>query len=205
MQENFRRFCVLNENGLTVFLMDVIIRTNYLVRYVRRCVMLKLVGKMRDLDFPALMNIYMEGNLEKAESYGDGGLLQAEEEFRDYLRADFFSVPGAFYALWEAEGKPVSALRMEPYQDGWLLEALETAPTHRNRGYAKMLISAVIRYLAAQGPVRVYSHVSRGNVPSLRTHYACGFEKFLDYAVYIDGSVTQRACTLRWQTEDEFA
>ena len=164
--------------------------------------MLKLVAKMRDLDFPALMDIYIEGNLEKAEEYGSGGLLRAEEEFRDYLNSDFFAVSGAFYALWEVGGKPVSALRMEPYQDGWLLEALETAPEMRKQGYAKMLISAVLAHMAAQEAVRVYSHVSRRNIASIRTHHACGFREYLDYVVYLDGTVSRNGVTLCWFSED---
>lgn len=160
--------------------------------------MLKLIGNMRDLDFPSLMNVYMEGNLEKAASYG--GLLQVEEDFRIYLREDFFPVQGAFYALWEVRGTPVSALRMEPYRDGWLLEALETAPEYRNRGYAKTLVAAVLREMENRGVVKVYSHVVKSNTLSLKTHYACGFRDVLDYAVYIDGTVTRQACTLCWQS-----
>ena len=156
--------------------------------------MLQIANRLEELDFPALMEVYIEGNQEKAEEYGDGGLLRVEREFRAYLRDDFFRVPGAFYAVWYADGAAVSALRMEPYQDGWLLEALETAPKHRRKGLAKALMLAVLDYM---GGHTVYSHVSKRNEASLRTHFACGFEGYLDHAVYVDGSVTQRALTLK--------
>ena len=157
--------------------------------------MLQIAKRLEELDFSALMDIYSEGNLEKAEEYGDGGLLRAEREFYDYLREDFFRQKDAFYALWKVQGRYVSALRLEPYRDGWLLEALETAPDHRRKGYAKELMHAV---LDEMGHVIVYSHVSRRNEASLRTHYACGFQKHLDHVVYLDGSVTNRAVTFRY-------
>ena len=157
--------------------------------------MLQIAKRLEELDFSALMDIYCEGNLEKAEEYGDGGLLRAEREFYDYLREDFFRQKDAFYALWKVQGQYVSAMRLEPHGDGWLLEALETAPDHRRKGYAKELMHAV---LDEMGHVIVYSHVSRRNEASLRTHYACGFQKHLDHVVYLDGSVTNRAITLRY-------
>lgn len=157
--------------------------------------MLKVVKNLRELPFSELMDIYIEGNEEKAEQYGDGGLLRAESEFYDYLKEDFFKVPGAFYCIWQEKGQSVSALRLEPYRDGWLLEALETAPPCRRKGYAKALVMAVLAYMGDQ---IIYSHVSKSNKTSLQTHFSCGFEKWKDYATYIDGSVNHRAVTLRY-------
>ena len=157
--------------------------------------MLLIMKRLEELDFSALMDIYVEGNLEKAEEYGDGGLLRAEREFYDYLREDFFRQPDAFYAVWTEQGSYVSALRLEPYKDGWLLEALETAPDYRKKGYAKALMIAVLEYMDQN---IIYSHVSKRNEASLRTHYACGFQKHLDHVVYLDGSVTNRGVTLKF-------
>ena len=157
--------------------------------------MLLIMKRLEELDFSALMDIYVEGNLEKAEEYGDGGLLRAERELYDYLREDFFRQQGAFYAVWTEQGSYVSALRLEPYKDGWLLEALETAPEDRRKGYAKRLMAEVLEHM---GQAVVYSHVSKRNEASLRTHYACGFQKYLDHVVYLDGSVTNRGVTLKF-------
>ena len=155
--------------------------------------MLLIAKRLGELDFSALMDVYIEGNMEKAEEYGDGGLLQAEREFCDYLREDFFRHEGAFYAVWKQGNAYICALRMEPYRDGWLLEALETAPEYRRRGYAKGLILAVLEQMES---TVVYSHVSKRNEASIRTHLRCGFQKVLDHAVYLDGSVSNRAVTL---------
>ena len=168
--------------------------------------MLKIIRNMRELDFSALMEIYAEGNRENGremwpELPEGQRILMAEQGFYQYLRECFFPTPGAVYCLWEVRGRWVSALRLEPYRDGLLLEALETRPDARRQGYAKALIQAVTDWLADRGPVRVYSHVSKRNQPSLATHKACGFQKILDYAVYADGSVANRAVTLVYTRE----
>lgn len=160
--------------------------------------MLLIARKMRDLSFAALMEIYRESNEENAEDFWpnespERRMALAEQDFYDYLSRTFFSVPGAFCALWEEGGCYVSALRMEPYQDGFLLEALETAPDQRRKGYARELIRAVLKTMDHG---KIYSHVSKRNVASLRTHETCGFRKILDHAVYADGSVLTSSVTM---------
>ena len=158
---------------------------------------LRWVTTMGELSFPELMKVYAETNGKTArEEWPDlpegFALEKAEREFYDYLRQVFFRTPGTAYALWEVNGNYVSALRLEPFQDGMLLEALETRPDCRGKGYATMLMMAVLTMETR----KIYSHVSRNNIPSLRTHEKCGFRKILDHAVYIDGSVSANAVTL---------
>lgn len=163
--------------------------------------MLIIAGSMKELSFGMLMDVYTEGNLENGgelwpELPEGQRLLRAEQEFYRYLTEVFFSTSGAFYAIWEYEGRYVSALRLEPYRDGLLLEALETAPGLRRRGHAETLIREVQRMLEAQGPVKLYSHIHKRNLPSLRIHEKCGFRRISEIAVYIDGSVNGRCCTM---------
>ena len=157
---------------------------------------------MRDVHFSQLMDVYMEGNRENGAAHypqlsSDQQLMQAEQDFYAFLQ-EFFSADKAVYAVWECEGKYVSALRLEPYKDGFLLEALETMPEFRRLGYARKLIQSALKSISAEYRLPVYSHVNKRNQASLAVHAACGFENILDYAVYIDGSVTHRCCTLRW-------
>lgn len=161
--------------------------------------MLRIVNTMRELDFAALMEVYIEGNRENgADNYPDEPeerqLFLAEQDFYQYLRECFFPTQGAFYALWLHSGKCVSALRIEPYRDGLLLAALETAPAYRRQGFAAALIRQTLALLEDQ---RVYSHVSKSNTASLKAHEACGFRIVLDHAVYADGSVLRSSYTLR--------
>lgn len=162
--------------------------------------MLKLFFKLKELDFEQLMAVYEEGNMENAaEFFPDAPpavqLERAKQAFEDYLREDFFRVSGAFYAVWEDAGEYVSALRLEPYGDGWLLEALETRPCRRKKGYAVKLITAALERFPKG--THVYSHVGKRNTASMATHLRCGFEKVQDYAKYVDGTVTQYSCTLK--------
>ncbi len=160
--------------------------------------MLCVVRNMKELRFGALMGVYSEANRENGaaafpEETPERQEMLAEQDFYQYLRECFFTTPGAFYCIWEENGKYVSALRLEPYRDGLLLAALETAPEHRRKGYAAKLVMAVLAYV---GERKVYSHVSKKNMASLSVHEKCGFSVMADYAVYADGSVLTGACTL---------
>lgn len=158
--------------------------------------MLVFAHKLSELRFSDLMEVYKEGNLENGldlwpEEPEGQRLLLAEQGFLQYLRECFFTTPGAVYAVWTEAGRYVSALRLEPYRDGMLLEALETAPDSRGRGYA----SALIREMASHYPGKIYSHIHKRNTPSIKVHTKYGFRKIADHAVYVDGSVTHNCCT----------
>ena len=159
--------------------------------------MLKIIDKLEDIRFSELMQVYRESNLENALAFYPDidrnlALLNVEQDFYAYLRDCFFKTHNAVYAVWIMDGSYVSALRLEPYMDGILLEALETDPDHRGEGYAKRLIGAVLD----QTKGKVYSHVNKKNEASLRAHTACGFQKISDEARYIDGSTVTTSMTL---------
>ena len=123
------------------------------------------------LPFTEMMDIYIEGNVENGEYFFPEKpkaqqLQLAIQKFRDYLEDDFFPRENAFCALWMEDGQYVSALRLKPWEDGLLLEALETRPDQRKRGCAVKLINAVLREISSQ---KVYAHVSKSNAASLRT------------------------------------
>ena len=159
--------------------------------------MLIIARNIRDLSFGKLMEVYTESTRENAEDFWpqetpERQLALAEQDFYDYLNRSFFSTDGAVCAIWQVDDRYVSALRLEPYRDGLLLEALETAPDCRRRGYARELIRAVMEKYLGQ---KIYSHVGKQNTASLKTHETCGFKRILEYAVYIDGSVNDRCYT----------
>ena len=162
--------------------------------------MLILAHSIRELQFSDLMVVYADSNREKATDWPNlppmFALQLAEQDHREYLQDVFFRTDGAVLAVWEENGTYVSALRLEPYKDGLLLNALETAPIHRKKGYAARLIRAVQENM---GNVKIYSHVNKRNVPSLKTHEACGFRVISDCAVFLSGSVDYRSCTLLYE------
>ena len=161
--------------------------------------MLICVRTFQELDFDALMQVYLEGNRENGEDLYPEESPQRQMElalrdFENYLRHDFFSNKDACYWIWSEDGAYRSALRLEPYEDGLLLEALETHPEHRRRGYAKKLITAVLECLPTG--TKLYSQISKRNTPSLASHRACGFTKLLDYTVEADGTINDHQVTM---------
>ena len=162
--------------------------------------MLKIINTISQLKFSKLMCVYSEGNLlNGSERYPylsqESQIREVEQDFYNYLNEVFFRIEGAFYALWEVDGSYLAALRMEPYRDGWLLCALETALAVRRRGYATLLVSSVLKYLSQREEMKIYSHVSKRNLPSIATHAKCGFHIHSDCAVYLDGSVHHNCYT----------
>lgn len=149
--------------------------------------MLRIYSSSKELSIGDLLGLYSE------EISGDSS-WQDEQEFYQYI-LDFLKQADSFYAVWVTDGKYASALRIEPYRDGLLLEGLVTDPMLRNRGYAKALISETIRYIDTIGGSKVYSHISRDNIPSIKTHTACGFAFLYDHSVFIDGSVDHKSNT----------
>ncbi len=126
-------------------------------------------------------------------------LILAKQGFGAYLKNDFFAQPSAVYAIWEENGEYISALRLEPYQDGLLIEALETIPGQRRKGYAVKLIQVVQSWLATRNAGKLYAHVSKKKTASLRTHDRRGFQIILDHAVYTDHTVNEKHYTLCYE------
>ena len=163
--------------------------------------MLLIIGKINDLRFTDLMEVYIESNTANGiEKYpylsSFEQLREAETDFYQYLSSVFFRQQAAIYFIWEEDGRYLSALRIEQYDDGLLLCGLETVPSARGQGYAFNLISAVLSHLAEHGSGTIYSHVSKKNLASLKAHEKCGFQIMKEYAVYSDGSVLHNSYTL---------
>ena len=165
--------------------------------------MLILAYSLREIRFGELMEVYAQSNEEAASQWPNlpvgYALTLAEQEFRQYLKEVFFPTAGALCAVWQEQGRYVSALRLEPYRDGLLLAALETAPDRRGKGYARSLIREVQRHLAQQGPVKLYSHIAKRNAVSRKVHEQCGFHVVSDHAVYLNGSVDHRCDTCLYE------
>lgn len=154
--------------------------------------MLKIIKTMGELNTEQLIGVYAESIRENAERFSMDQ-YQGENAFLDYLSEDFFRQQGAFYALWTEDGVYRSALRLEPYRDGLLLQALETAPNARRCGYAAKLMIAVLENTNGKA---VYSHISKRNKASMDLHKKCGFVVIADFADLLDGTVSQSYYTL---------
>ena len=74
-----------------------------------------------------------------------------------------------------------SVLRTLKVKDGfYYLEALETKPEERGKGYGCRLLSMVIVAIKKEGPYILSDNVGKHNYPSLRIHEKCGFSVVSD-------------------------
>ena len=140
--------------------------------------------RFSDINFDALLNVYSQ-TVDKKNWAEVNAFLEDLQLF--YENKD------TCVMQWIEDGKAVAAMRLEPYQDGFLITCLETHPDHRRKGYAYMLLETVL----SKYPGIYYSHVDKRNKPSLQLHRKLGFEIILDYAVHVDGSVYSGSVTLR--------
>lgn len=159
---------------------------------------------LSELNFEELMSVYEEGNRENGtylypQESAATQMLLAERDFDDYLRQTFFRQKGAAYCVLAVDGSYISAARIEPFEDGYLLSALETRPGFRRRGYGQQLVNELIDACVHRGNMPIYSHVNNRNVPSLNLHLQCGFRVHKDFARYLDGSVRVDSKTLLYK------
>lgn len=148
-----------------------------------------------ETELRSLMEIYREGNIENIPYFYPDcedmqeGLRKVEEGFTNYIVNDFLNCPGNSYFILEDEGRWVSALRLYALEDCYYIEALETHPDYRRRGYGSALMDLVIGHLGRFGSFVLRDCVSKKNEASLATHRKCGFVIDSDPGKdYLDGS-----------------
>lgn len=154
--------------------------------------MLIEIKDFSNIDSRKLMDIYSESNFENVDYFFPDevnkieGVKKVEEGFLNFLKNDFFKNELSTYWVLEENGLWVSAARtcfIKP--DIIYLEALETMPSERNKGYGVKLLSLVIESIKNKGSFRICDCVSKKNIPSLKTHEKCGFkivsEEGIDY------------------------
>ena len=78
------------------------------------------------------------------------------------------------------------------------MDALETRPDCRRKGYAKKLLRAVLAELPPE--TRVYSRILRSNKASVALHLECGFRLWKPYAKFLDGSFRSDADTYLYES-----
>ena len=161
--------------------------------------MLLKLTELADSDIPKLMDIYAEGNRENAEYFYPElplaeGVAKEEQKFAAMLRESFLTKTENELYVWEAERQWVAALRLTRLDGFYYLEALETRPDQRKKGYGKALLEALCRELAVRGPVVIRDCVAKRNEASLRTHLAAGFVIDRDPGIEYPGGEADARC-----------
>ncbi len=158
--------------------------------------MLIQIQDISQISYSAVMDLYSQDLRESAEKdypsmSAPEALLAAEQDFYSFLADVFFQTPQACMYVWREDGKWVSCLRLEPYEDGLLICGITTDPACRRCGYARMLLEAVLEMVDCP----VYAHVEKSNEPSLALHSRCGFIRQLEYAKMLNGEMLHNFCT----------
>ena len=152
------------------------------------------------------MDLYQEGNRENAPYFFPEikeqalALEKMEQRFLEYVETDFFSRNDSEYWVLEEDGVWISALRLYKISEGfYYMEALETHPDFRERGYAARLLAGVIGDLKTRGPFRLCDCVGKNNAASLGVHRKCGFEIAAEAGInYLDQSASERCFGLAY-------
>lgn len=166
--------------------------------------MLIEITSMEALDKRALMDLYREGNEENTEYFYPGmdrakALELVERGFLDFLKTDFFNGVNTYYIL-ERDGRWVSALRLSSVGERfYYLEALETDPELRGKGYASTLLTEVLEKLKKSGPFTVCDRVHKENAASVATHLKCGFAIAGDGVDYLRGGTDGDEYGMRYE------
>ena len=149
---------------------------------MEKTMLIKIIDYQK-VDTRKLMDVYSESNYENTDYFfpdeadKEAAVQKIEAGFLDFLKNDFFKKAEAAYWVLEIDGVYVSALRTCMIQKGlYYLEALETRPDCRRKGYGAMLLSSVADSLKENGPFRLCSCVSKKNAASLKTHEKSGFQ-----------------------------
>ena len=150
-----------------------------------------------------IREIYPEGCVENARYFHpeledlSEAILEQEKHFAEFLQNKFFPKEENSYYVLEVEGAWVSALRLTRVEDFYYLEALETPPKHRKKGYGSRIINEVIELLKQRGEVIICDNVKKDNRASLATHKKCGFVTEHENAInYLTGKVNEEAVGL---------
>lgn len=170
---------------------------------------IEIVDSFDRIDGRKLMDLYAESNKENAEFFYPGlqdkseALEKTEADYLNYLKNEFFSVAGNLYVIYEADGIWLSALRLYRIKDGfYYLEALETHPDHRRKGYGSCLLDGLLNVLKEQGPFQICDCVGKQNHASLSVHKKCGFRIVSDTGYdYLANETDDRCYGLRYTYE----
>lgn len=140
-------------------------------------------NKIDEINLEKLMDIYEESNWENLSmvttescKISDKNILyqKVRSSYKSYLKTDFFKNGKNFLAILIDENNYLAAIRLYDEGDFYLLEALETKPEYRRRGYGESLLREVFSYFEKGSQIR--SEVFLSNKKSLALHKKLGFE-----------------------------
>lgn len=135
--------------------------------------MLNIVTQIDGNTLRRLLSVYSESMQDLRINFSSDAEMRAAYE--SFLR-DFVKSAKHLILVEESGGEWVSALRaIETGEGRWFLEAVETKPASRQKGFGTALLRHTIDYLRGLGMTELTCLISKKNLASQALHGKCGF------------------------------
>lgn len=135
--------------------------------------MLKRVTQVEPWTVSSLVDLYRESMDQLARNFESPQAM--EQAYEEFLK-EFVTHDRQMVLVEEVDDVWVSGLRCVECAPGvWYLEALETAPPARGKGWARQLMEHTQQLLIQEGAKELFSLIDPENTPSIATHVGCGF------------------------------
>lgn len=161
--------------------------------------MLHPVTQLDETIIRQLISVYSESMSELKPHFGDDAEMRGA--YAAFLR-DFVKDPKQ-RILAEADGEEwVSALRaIESAEGHWFLEAVETKPEQRQKGFGRALLCHTVDYLKRMGMRELTCTIAKNNAASRALHEKCGFVPTEEPPVNCWGEWEEGTILYRWRKE----
>ncbi|MFQ7239459.1 GNAT family N-acetyltransferase [Roseburia intestinalis] len=141
----------------------------------RRIKMLERIENVNEQVIEKMFLLYAESMADMEREFKDRDEMEAS--YAAFLK-EFIENPKQMVFVETAEKQWVCGLRAVESEPGkWFLEAVETMPGHRNRGYGKKLIRHVTEFLKGIGAKKIDCIIGKSNLSSIKMHSDCGFKE----------------------------
>lgn len=135
--------------------------------------MLNIVTQIDENTIRRLLSVYSESMNDMKINFASDAEMYAA--YTSFLRG-FVKNPKQLIIVEESNDEWVSALRaIETIEGHWFLEAVETKPEKRKKGFGKDLLRHTIGYLINIGMAELTCTISKNNFKSQALHEKCGF------------------------------
>lgn len=141
----------------------------------RRIKMLERIENVNEQVIEKMFLLYAESMADMEREFKDRDEMEAS--YAAFLK-EFIENPKQMVFVETAEKQWVCGLRAVELEPGkWFLEAVETMPGQRNRGYGKKLIRHVTEFLKGIGAKKIDCIIGKSNLSSIKMHSDCGFKE----------------------------
>lgn len=159
--------------------------------------MLNVVTQIDENTVNRLLAVYSESMDDMKINFANDFEMHAA--YVSFLR-DFVKNSKQLIIVETVNDKWVSALRaIETSEGHWFLEAVETKPDERGKGFGKDLLHHTIQYLKKIGMTELTCTISKNNYKSQALHGKCGFFPTNDLPLNCWGELEENTILYRFE------